>query len=62
MAISLADVLSRRTRLAMLNQKQCLECAPKVVQYMQFLLDWDSSRAQAELHALEDSMHEYALP
>jgi glycerol-3-phosphate dehydrogenase len=55
MAISLEDVLSRRTRLAMLNQEQCLESAPKVVHYMQSLLNWDNVRVEAELNSLEAS-------
>jgi glycerol-3-phosphate dehydrogenase len=55
MAICLEDVLSRRTRLAMLNQEQCLEAAPKVVHYMQSLLSWDSSRVEAELQSMQNS-------
>ncbi len=55
MAISLEDVLSRRTRLAALNQEECLKAAPKVVRYMQSLLDWDNTRVQAELQSLENS-------
>jgi len=57
MAVSLEDVLSRRTRLAMLNQEQCLASAPKVVHYMQSLLDWDNIRVEAELIALEASFY-----
>lgn len=57
MAISLEDVLSRRTRLAMLNQEQCLEAAPKVVHYMQSLLNWDNVRVEAELNSLEASFY-----
>ncbi len=60
MAISLEDVLSRRTRLATLNQEQCMKAAPKVVQYMQSLLDWDNVRAEAELQSLENSFHALA--
>ncbi len=57
MAVCLEDVLSRRTRLAMLNQEQCLQSAPKVVQYMQALLDWDNVRVEAELNALQASFY-----
>jgi hypothetical protein len=39
----------------MLNQEQCLEAAPKVVHYMQTLLDWDNVRVEAELNALQAS-------
>ncbi len=56
MAVSLEDVLARRTRLLMINEKQCLEAAPKVVRYMQALLGWDNVRTEAELQAVDSSL------
>ena len=53
MAVSLQDVLLRRTRLGLLNRRQCMESAPKVAQMMMKLLHWDESRMKLELAALE---------
>ena len=38
MAVSLEDILSRRMRLGIVNQKECLEAAPKVAMLVQSLL------------------------
>ncbi|MBY0357775.1 MAG: glycerol-3-phosphate dehydrogenase/oxidase [Candidatus Obscuribacterales bacterium] len=53
MTVSLEDMLFRRTRLGILNSRQCLASAPKVAQFMQRLLHWDEYRLKLELAALE---------
>lgn len=53
MAVSLQDMLLRRTRLGLLNQKQCMQAAPRVAEMMAKILDWDERRKLAELAAFE---------
>jgi len=56
MAVSLEDLLMRRLRLGILNQKQCLESAPRVAEMMQLLLHWDTARTDMEIAALERTL------
>jgi glycerol-3-phosphate dehydrogenase len=59
MAVSLEDLLMRRLRLGILNQKQCLEAAPRVADLMRILLKWDDARLAAELSAFERCLAEH---
>jgi glycerol-3-phosphate dehydrogenase len=59
MAVSLEDLLMRRLRLGILNQKQCLENAPAVAELMQVSLQWDDARVGHELAALERCLNEH---
>lgn len=56
MAVSLQDVLLRRTRLAMLSKKLAMEAAPKVAELMASLLGWDQYRTQLEVQVLEEQI------
>lgn len=58
MAVSLQDFFLRRTRLGMLNQRQCIEAAPTVAELMGKILAWDQRRTKAELAALEAELNE----
>lgn len=60
MAICLEDILYRRTRLAMLDQEQCLKAAPRVVKHMKRILGWDKVRVEAELKSLEASFFKWS--
>ncbi len=62
MAVCLEDVLFRRLRLGILNQKQCLESAPKVARLMQKLLGWDNYRTDLELSLLGRRIEEHLEP
>lgn len=59
MAVSLEDLLMRRLRLGILNQKQCLAAAPKVAELMQILLRWDNVRLSHELSAFERAIWDH---
>lgn len=59
MAVSLEDVLLRRTRLGILHQIQCQRAAPKVAALMQRLLSWDDARTALEISALERSLEDH---
>lgn len=56
MAVSLQDVLLRRTRLAMLSKKLSMEAAPRVAEAMASLLGWDAYRTQVEVQVLEEQI------
>ncbi len=56
MAVSLEDLLMRRLRLGILNQRQCLEAAPRVARMMQQVLGWDNKRLQGELEGLDNTL------
>ncbi|HEY9789803.1 MAG TPA: glycerol-3-phosphate dehydrogenase/oxidase [Candidatus Obscuribacterales bacterium] len=62
MAGCLEDVLFRRMRLGILNQKQTLEAAPKVAKIMQQLLDWDKRRFDVEMSTVETQVREHMQP
>lgn len=47
-ALTVVDILARRTRLAFLNAAAAKECIPKVIEIMQPLLEWDSARCAQE--------------
>lgn len=59
MAVSLEDLMLRRLRLGLLNQKQCLEAAPKVAELAGQILSWDNQRLSMELKALENYLGEH---
>ena len=56
MAVSLQDVLLRRTRLGLLNRKDAISAAPKVTNLIATLLSWDESRVRAEIAAFEEEV------
>lgn len=63
MAATLADVLTRRVRLAMLAGKQSLECAPIVAELMAEELGWNESEIDQQLHLFFDEFsREFAVP
>lgn len=62
MAVCLEDVLFRRVRLGILNQKQTLDASPKVALLMQRLLDWDQQRVHAELEYVAKYIEEHTAP
>jgi glycerol-3-phosphate dehydrogenase len=62
MAGCLEDVLFRRMRLGILNQKQTLEAAPKVAKIMQQLLDWDKKRFDIEMSTVETQLKDHMQP
>jgi glycerol-3-phosphate dehydrogenase len=57
MAVSLQDVLLRRTRLGLLNRKDSVEAAPKVTELMAKLLNWDETRKRIEIEAFEEEVN-----
>jgi glycerol-3-phosphate dehydrogenase len=62
MAVCLEDIFFRRTRLAIINARQTLEAAPKVAALMQRLCEWDKSRVNAELSAIDSLLGEHLQP
>jgi glycerol-3-phosphate dehydrogenase len=62
MAGCLEDVLFRRMRLGIINHRQTLDAVPKVAKMMQQLLDWDKTRYDAEVSAVETSINEHLQP
>jgi glycerol-3-phosphate dehydrogenase len=57
MVMSLEDMLMRRLRLGMLDQVQCLDCAPIVAELMGDALGWDQVRQKLELETFEKLLH-----
>jgi glycerol-3-phosphate dehydrogenase len=51
MALTLEDVLGRRTRALFLNARAALECAPQVADLISAELGWDQERRESELEA-----------
>ena len=49
MAVTLADVLTRRTRLAMLAGRAALECAPLAARLMAQELGWDAAETALQI-------------
>lgn len=63
MALTLADVLARRTRLLMLAGKAAVECAPMVAELMAGELRWDEREVKRQIAQLTDEYErEYATP
>ena len=62
MAVCLEDILFRRMRLGIINQKDTLAVAPKVAKIMQQILDWEPTRLQAELQSVETTLSEHMTP
>lgn len=62
MALSVEDVLSRRTRCLLLNAKASVECAPKVAKLMAAELGKDEAWVSAEVEAFESLAEAYVLP
>ncbi|HEY9786441.1 MAG TPA: glycerol-3-phosphate dehydrogenase/oxidase [Candidatus Obscuribacterales bacterium] len=58
-AVSLEDLLFRRTRLGMVHQGQCLEAVPKVARLVQACLGWDDTRMNVELEAVEQTIRDH---
>jgi glycerol-3-phosphate dehydrogenase len=56
MAVSLQDVLLRRTRLGLLNRRDSIAAATKVTELMAKLLNWDDARKRAEISAFEEEV------
>ena len=54
MGMTLADVLARRTRLAMLAGKKSLDCAPKVASLMAREMDWDEGEIKRQIEQFAD--------
>jgi glycerol-3-phosphate dehydrogenase len=52
-ASTATDFLTRRTRLAFVDQQGALAALPKVVQLMAEVLGWDEARCRAEKSATE---------
>jgi len=52
-AIKAVDVLARRTRLAFIDANAARQAAPRVVEIMGKMLQWDKKRKQAELEEVE---------
>ncbi|KAI8912679.1 FAD dependent oxidoreductase-domain-containing protein [Gorgonomyces haynaldii] len=48
-ALTAVDVIARRTRLAFLNARACLEALPRVVDIMAVELGWDKARKEKEI-------------
>jgi glycerol-3-phosphate dehydrogenase len=59
MVVSLEDMLMRRLRLGMLDQKQCLDVAPIVAEIMADELGWDRIREKLELSTFEKLLQEH---
>ena len=53
MALTLDDVLSRRTRAAFLDEAATMRCAPKVAARMAALLGRDEAWVRAEVEAIQ---------
>lgn len=54
MAITLEDVLSRRTRALLFDRAAAARIAPEVARLMAPLLDWDAERIESEIAAFRD--------
>jgi glycerol-3-phosphate dehydrogenase len=48
LACTAVDVVARRTRLAFLNPRACLEALPRVIEIMAIELGWDAQRKKQE--------------
>uniref|UniRef100_A0A7S3AB39 glycerol-3-phosphate dehydrogenase n=1 Tax=Rhodosorus marinus TaxID=101924 RepID=A0A7S3AB39_9RHOD len=62
MAMTVLDFLARRTRLAYLDPKECLEALPQIVQLMGEQLSWTAARREAELKATTDFLKSISPP
>ncbi len=63
MALTLADVLARRTRLAILAGEESLKCAPVVADLMARELGWDRAETDRQIAKYEEELkREYAAP
>jgi glycerol-3-phosphate dehydrogenase len=63
MALTLADVLARRTRLCLLAGADALGCAPAVAEFMARELHWNSSEIARQLaHFTGEYEREFAPP
>jgi glycerol-3-phosphate dehydrogenase len=63
MAATLADVLTRRVRLAMLAGKKSLECAPLVAELMAEELGWSETEIEQQIQMFfAEFSEEYAVP
>lgn len=63
MALTLADVLARRTRLLMLAGRDTLACAPLAAALMAQELNWNEAEQQRQIRQLADEYErEYATP
>lgn len=63
MALTLADVLARRTRLLMLAGRDALACAPLAAALMAQELNWDEAEQQRQIrHLTAEYEREYATP
>eukprot|EP01114_Cavostelium_apophysatum_P010837 TRINITY_DN2496_c0_g1_i2.p1 TRINITY_DN2496_c0_g1~~TRINITY_DN2496_c0_g1_i2.p1 ORF type:complete len:457 (+),score=84.99 TRINITY_DN2496_c0_g1_i2:3-1373(+) len=57
MACTAVDVLARRLRIAFLDVEASHECAPRVVDIMARVLNWDEERKRSELAEVERFLH-----
>ncbi len=61
MALTLADVLARRTRLAILAGEKALDCAPRAAGLMAREIGWDDGEVERQVERFADEYHrEYA--
>jgi len=62
MAMTIEDVLARRTRALFLNAGAALECAPRVATLLGSELGWDQARQERELAEFSRAMVPYLGP
>jgi len=63
MAVTLADVLTRRTRLAMLAGRAALECAPLAARFMAQELGWNGAETALQIAKFTEEFElEYEAP
>ena len=62
MAVTLEDVLARRTRALILNAGAALECAPAVAELVGSELGWDRARQELELAEFARAAANYQAP
>ncbi|MFM7870677.1 MAG: glycerol-3-phosphate dehydrogenase C-terminal domain-containing protein [Actinomycetota bacterium] len=61
LAVTLEDVLSRRTRALLFDRAAATRIAPEVARLMAPLLGWDAARTESEIAAFRDlCSHEQA--
>jgi glycerol-3-phosphate dehydrogenase len=61
-ACTIEDVLSRRTRLAVLNKAAAMECMPKVAEIMKQHLGWSGRVQRAQMDAARAYISTYGGP
>lgn len=59
MALTLEDVLARRTRALLLNSSAALDCAPRVAALLGSDLNWDLARQEQEISDLSRAAIQY---